>query len=50
MPNYEKMYKEAFNALTNAERMINQASKIIKEAQQKCEEIFVVEGYTGSKE
>ncbi|MCL2401711.1 MAG: hypothetical protein FWC90_03600 [Oscillospiraceae bacterium] len=41
MPNYEKMYTEAFNALTDAERMITQAAKIIKTAQQQCEEIFL---------
>ena len=43
MPNYEKMYKTAFNALTDAERMIAQASEIIKAAQQRCEEIFIAE-------
>ena len=43
MPNYEKMYKKAFNALTDVERLINEASAIVKEVQQECEEIFIDE-------
>ncbi|MCL2408333.1 MAG: hypothetical protein FWC96_01790 [Oscillospiraceae bacterium] len=44
MPNYEKMYKIAFNALTNAERALAQAAKVIREAQQTCEETFLADG------
>ena len=38
MPNYEKMYHKAFNALTDAEKRIAEASAIIHNAQQECED------------
>ena len=41
MPDYEKLYKKAFNALTEAERRISEAAQLIQEAQKTCEEIFI---------
>ena len=48
MPDYEKMYKKAFNALTDAEariavaeRRLSEAVAIIWEAQLECEEIYI---------
>jgi len=41
MADYEKMYKLAFNALTDAQRLIDEANTLIREAQQACEEIFI---------
>jgi len=41
MTDYEKMYKQAFNALTDAQRLMDEASALIREAQRSCEEIFI---------
>ena len=41
MPDYEKMYKKAFNALTEAEKLTAKAATLIQQAQLACEEIYI---------
>ena len=40
MPDYKKMYHKAFNAITDAERMIETAAVMLRIVQQECEEIY----------
>jgi hypothetical protein len=44
MHDYEKLYHKAYNAITDAERIINQAMEILREVQQECEEIYIEDG------
>lgn len=41
MADYKTMYHKTFNALTDADRLIRQASTIIQTVQQECEDIFI---------
>ncbi len=41
MADYRKMYHKAFNALTDAEQLVSQAGRMMRSAQQECEEMFV---------
>ncbi len=41
MADYKKMYHKAFNALTDAEQLVSQAGRMMRSAQQECEEMFV---------
>jgi len=47
MPDYEAMYKQLFNAVTDAARLLQEAQqttnaiKILQEAQREAEEIFI---------
>ncbi len=41
MADYKKLYSKMFNAVTDAEALISQASRIMRTAQQECEEIYV---------
>jgi len=41
MPDYEKLYHETFNAVTDAERLLGQAIKILRVAQLECEESYI---------
>jgi hypothetical protein len=41
MPDYEKLYHKAFNAITDAERMLETASAMLRIAQQECEELYI---------
>lgn len=41
MPDYKKLYHKTFNAITDAERLILQASCLLKTIQQECEEIVI---------
>ncbi|MCL2057033.1 MAG: hypothetical protein FWH02_07455 [Oscillospiraceae bacterium] len=41
MPDYQKLYSKAFNAITDAENLITQASVILKITQQECEQLFM---------
>ena len=54
MPNYEKMYFQLFNAVTNAleeaQKMnFGQPKEILIQAQQNCEELYISESDTCSK-
>lgn len=40
MADYKKMYYKAFNAITDAERMIETTAVMLRVAQQECEEIY----------
>lgn len=41
MPNYKTLYHKTFNAITDAQRLIEKASTILVEAQQECEEMIL---------
>lgn len=41
MPDYKKLYHKTFNALTDAESLLQQASAIIQKTQQECEELYL---------
>ena len=41
MPDYKTLYHKTFNAITDAERLIEQASILLKIMQQECEEIVL---------
>ena len=41
MPDYKTMYHATFNAITDAERLVSEASEILKKAQQTTEDLFV---------
>ena len=41
MPNYKKLYHKAYNAITDAERLVDKAASMLRIAQQECEEIYV---------
>jgi len=41
IPDYKKLYHKAFNGITEAEKLIAQASVILKITQQECEEIYM---------
>ena len=41
MADYRKMYHKAFNALTDAEQLVSQAGRMMRAAQQECEDMFV---------
>ncbi len=38
---YRKLYHKAFNALTDAVQLVSQAGRMMRAAQQECEEMFV---------
>ena len=40
MPDYKKLYHKAYNAMTDAERMVDKAATMLRAAQQECEEIY----------
>ena len=40
MPNYKKLYHKAYNAMTDAERLVDKAASMLRTAQQECEEIY----------
>ena len=50
MVNYEKMYYKAFNAITEAERLVETATAMLRLAQQECEEMYVAIDNTPSEE
>jgi hypothetical protein len=37
---YRKLYHRAFNALTDAEQLVSQAGRMMRAAQQECEEMY----------
>lgn len=41
MPDYKALYHKAFNAITDAERLILQASILLQQTQIDCEEIVL---------
>jgi len=41
MPDYKTLYHKTFNAITDTERLIEQASILLKIMQQECEEIVL---------
>ena len=41
MPNYKKLYHKAYNAMTDAERLVDKAVTVLRAAQQECEETYV---------
>ncbi len=45
MPSYKKLYHKTFNAITDAQDLIEKASAILVKAQQECEEIVMDSGY-----
>ena len=40
MPDYEKLYHKTFNAITDVERLLEQAKTILQTIQQECEDIY----------
>ena len=55
MPNYEKMYFQLFNAVTDAleeaeEMNFGKMKAILIQAQQNCEELYISESDTCSEE
>jgi hypothetical protein len=41
LADYKKLYHKMFNAATDAEILISQAGRMIRAAQEECEELFV---------
>ncbi len=41
LADYRKLYHKAFNALTDAELLVSQAGRMMRAAQQECEELYV---------
>ena len=41
MPDYKKLYHKAYNAMTDAERLVDKAAAILRTTQQQCEKIYV---------
>lgn len=41
MADYKTMYHKMFNAVTDAERQLQQATDTLRTAQQECEEMFI---------
>lgn len=41
MADYKQMYHKMFNALTDAEKLLECANTILREAQQECEELYI---------
>lgn len=41
MPDYEKLYHKTYNAITDAERLIESASILLRMTQQECENLYV---------
>jgi len=50
MPDYKKLYHKAYNAITDVERLIEEATTILRTAQQECEEIYIQTDDTPSEE
>ena len=42
MMDYEKLYHNAFNAMTDAERLIEKAVAILRSIQQECEILYIM--------
>jgi len=41
MPDYEKLYHKTYNAITDAERLIETAANMLRIVQQQCEKIYI---------
>ena len=41
MPNYKQLYHKAYNAITDAERLVETAVATLRQAQQECEELYI---------
>ena len=41
MPDYKKLYHKAYNAMTDAERLVDKAATMLRTVQHECEEIYV---------
>ena len=41
MPDYQSMYHKTYNAITDAERLIDQAKEILRTTQQECEKMYI---------
>ena len=50
MPDYKKLYHKTYNAITNAERLIESAAALLRIAQQECEEIYTETDNTPSED
>ena len=44
MLDYKKLYYKTFNAITDAERLVETAAAMLRTAQQECEEIHIEAG------
>ena len=40
MADYKKMYHKMFNAVTDAEKLASQATRMLRNAQLECEEMY----------
>ena len=50
MANYKKLYHKAFNAISEAERLVEAAAAMLRLAQQECEELYVETDDTPSED
>ena len=41
MADYKKLYYKMFNAVTDAEKLVSQATGLMRTAQQECEEMYM---------
>jgi hypothetical protein len=41
LADYKKLYHKLFNAATDAEILVTQAGRLIRTAQQECEEMYI---------
>ena len=41
MPDYKKLYHKTFNAITDAERLIETAAALLRIVQHECEELYI---------
>ena len=44
MSDYKKLYHKAFNAITDAEQLIETAATTLRIAQQECEDLYIESG------
>lgn len=40
MANYKKLYHKMFNTVTDAEQLVSQAARMMRAAQQECEDLY----------
>jgi len=50
MVDYKQMYHKTFNAITDAERLIEMAAAMLRIVQQECEELYIETDDTPTEE
>ena len=50
MADYKTLYHKTYNAITDAERLIETAAALLRTVQQECEEAYIAAGDTPREE